>query len=757
MLITMDLIQILLVFAFTGNIVLTFIIFLAFIETRRIYLLSFSTFAFSLFLWGITIYNFREASSVEQSIYWARLLYATASFIPLTFAFFTRDFLLTKSSVFNTFFGFGVIAAVAFALLSLYGDLVYSVEFNLSEEKTIIFKDGYFLFNIYIPALFMISFIQLWKKLVNSTKIQEKKQISTFLYGSLLVSSIGMTTNLVLPTLGVFTFNWMGQVSTIFWLTIIIYSIFKHSLFEIRFIFARLIYFALGAIIVLFIYYLALAIQVTIFGNPQDPKTIILAIPIALLFIYIYDNYKNFVTDRISANIINPGWDPKEEIVKFNEEVGKLLMYQEIILLLKNTLRATVNPIEITIYVDLEHGEKYIDPVENISKNTDNIKNLMNWCHKIDYYPLMIDELELYFPRNLEPYKDEIEKVIEDMKANNIQIILPIYNVQKVSGLMMLSRKHTGGIYTAIQRRFLQGLCATTALALTRSSLYEEVKDFNESLQQKINQATIEIAEKNAKLEESLRVERDMLDILGHELRTPITTVRNILGTIKIMWDAKTLDDDKMNLYLDMANENIRREVSLLETILASAKIDNDKLDLNREKVDAKDVVEDSILAHARMAESKGLELINEIPDEEILLIADRIRIQQVLDNLVSNALKYTKYGKVTIKLEQSDDTVTMSVTDTGEGISAEDLNKLGQKFFRVKNFVKSEGKLGDRQIVRPGGTGIGLYVVFQLVKAMQGKIEVTSQLGEGSTFSVILPRYSPEKLQNMLSITKQS
>jgi signal transduction histidine kinase len=157
------------------------------------------------------------------------------------------------------------------------------------------------------------------------------------------------------------------------------------------------------------------------------------------------------------------------------------------------------------------------------------------------------------------------------------------------------------------------------------------------------------------------------------------------------------------------------------------------------------------------MAESKGLELINEIPDEEILLIADRIRIQQVLDNLVSNALKYTKYGKVTIKLEQSDDTVTMSVTDTGEGISAEDLNKLGQKFFRVKNFVKSEGKLGDRQIVRPGGTGIGLYVVFQLVKAMQGKIEVTSQLGEGSTFSVILPRYSPEKLQNMLSITKQS
>src|SRR6185369_11816717 len=84
-------------------------------------------------------------------------------------------------------------------------------------------------------------------------------------------------------------------------------------------------------------------------------------------------------------------------------------------------------------------------------------------------------------------------------------------------------------------------------------------------------------------------------------------------------------------------------------------------------------------------------------------------------------------------------------VTDTGEGIPEADIPKLGTKFFRANMYLKSDGKIGDRKIVRPGGTGIGLYVVFQIVKFMYGEVKVTSKVGEGSTFSFTVLKYTPE------------
>ncbi|RMD77490.1 hypothetical protein D6810_00785 [Candidatus Dojkabacteria bacterium] len=605
-------------------------------------------------------------------------------------------------------------------------------------------------YNIHIPLFFLASFFILFLKLGQTNNFREKKQITTLLLGSIITSTVGMTTNLILPTMRVFDLNWVGQITTVVWVLFIFYAIFRYGLFEIRFILARLMYFTLGSLIVIVIYYGVVIFQTAIYGSPLNPSTLLLGIPISLGFIYIYDLYKKSVSEKVSSLILNPGWDPKDVLIKFNEDVSVLLNYEEIILLLKLTIRQTLNPLDFVIYIELDNGQKYFEPKEYSHKLPKSFEGLFVWWKEIEYKPIQVEEVELEFPEDFLDKKNEVLQVIEEMKANNMQIIIPIFNSERMLGIVMLSRKDSGLIYTSWQKKFLQSLCSTTALGLQRANLYQEVKDFNKSLQEKIKAATYEIEEKNKKLAESLRIERDMLDILGHELRTPITTVRNLLGMIKIMWDKRVLDDTKMETYIEMANESIRREISLLETILASAKIDNEKLELSKEKVDVFDVVNDSFIAYQQMADSKGIKLIKELPNERTYCLADRLRLQQVIDNLVSNAIKYTKYGTVTIRVYKDGENVTFSVIDTGEGISEEDMKHLGEKFFRAKNYVVTNAKIGDRQIIRPGGTGIGLYVVYQLVKYMNGKIDVKSKVGEGSTFSVTLPEYKDKSSQSI-------
>ena len=113
---------------------------------------------------------------------------------------------------------------------------------------------------------------------------------------------------------------------------------------------------------------------------------------------------------------------------------------------------------------------------------------------------------------------------------------------------------------------------------------------------------------------------------------------------------------------------------------------------------------------------------------------------------MINNAVKYTEKGGVTIDATIEKEYIKISIQDTGKGIPKSDIPKLGTKFFRTKTYIESEN--GDNfNIVRPGGTGLGLYVTFELAKKMKGRIEVKTQEGKGSTFTVYLPKYDIKKI----------
>ncbi|GAB4156926.1 MAG: hypothetical protein Fur003_0450 [Candidatus Dojkabacteria bacterium] len=324
--------------------------------------------------------------------------------------------------------------------------------------------------------------------------------------------------------------------------------------------------------------------------------------------------------------------------------------------------------------------------------------------------------------------------------------IYRILNInESIRVLIVLGGKKGLRAYTSNDIDLVENILPSLTAALNRAILYKSVQDFAKTLQQKVDEATMDLQEKNATLQQLRDRERDMMDIMGHELRTPLTIIKMTLGILK----AKS-DKDKAKFkpkefeeYYKRLKEAADREVNLLETMLSSTKLDAKRMEIHMEKVDILPMIRDSILAHESKATDKGLKLEFEDPGKPVEVFADRIRLPEVVDNLINNAIKYTDKGYVKILLENDKKFLKFAVEDSGRGIPKEAISKLGTKFFRVKQHLeKVHNSDNSNNIVRPGGTGLGLYVTFGLLELMGGKINVESELGKGSTFTAYIQRY---------------
>jgi two-component system phosphate regulon sensor histidine kinase PhoR len=172
--------------------------------------------------------------------------------------------------------------------------------------------------------------------------------------------------------------------------------------------------------------------------------------------------------------------------------------------------------------------------------------------------------------------------------------------------------------------------------------------------------------------------------------------------------------------------------LALVDDLLTMSRLEQVNQSHTLEPVSVEDAVSDVLHLFEAEAEMNGVSLHAKLGPESLTVMADGEELRRVLTNLISNAIKYNREsGSVTVDAEPVGATVRISVTDTGMGIPAECVPKLGQEFYRVKT-------ARTRHIV---GTGLGLSVVKRIVEAHHGRLEVASQQGEGSTFTVFLPR----------------
>jgi signal transduction histidine kinase len=177
------------------------------------------------------------------------------------------------------------------------------------------------------------------------------------------------------------------------------------------------------------------------------------------------------------------------------------------------------------------------------------------------------------------------------------------------------------------------------------------------------------------------------------------------------------------------ARKQIKRVARLFEDIKTLQRYDFDKSFINRKKIDLKQLIEEAEQAYQPIAQKKGLELIAK-DISSCKVNADPDKLEQVLDNLISNAIKYTLTGTVEVGFEKKEEVVEVYVKDTGPGIGQEHLDRLFDRFYRTDK-ARSRDK---------GGTGLGLSVVKGILNAHQSEIKVESKEGSGSKFYFTLP-----------------
>ncbi len=257
---------------------------------------------------------------------------------------------------------------------------------------------------------------------------------------------------------------------------------------------------------------------------------------------------------------------------------------------------------------------------------------------------------------------------------------------------------------------------------------YEELQRRNEALQAA-----------NEELKELDQLKSEFVSMVSHELRAPLT---NINGSIELMLADGDMDPESQRTMLRIIGEQSARLTRLVQGILNVSRIEARKLEIHPQAVDVRPLMEKVI---ENLAQRENIHEF-ELPESPLPLVwADPDRLEEILANLIDNAVKYSPEGG-TIKLSarESDGRLIISVTDPGVGIPAKELDKIFEKFHRVDR--------GDARTTY--GHGLGLYISKRFIEAHGGDIWVESKLGKGSTFSFTLPLATPEQLKSKAGVS---
>jgi signal transduction histidine kinase/CheY-like chemotaxis protein len=323
-------------------------------------------------------------------------------------------------------------------------------------------------------------------------------------------------------------------------------------------------------------------------------------------------------------------------------------------------------------------------------------------------------------------------KMLDQSRSPRSLMVQPLATPQRVVGAMTLSRQRVDP-YTELDAAILKVITNQAAIAIDNGRLYEQL------------QAHLgELETANAQIAEVSRLKSEFLANMSHELRTPLNA---ILGFSELLRDdlAGKITEKQRKDCLDNIYNSGRHLLSLINDVLDLTKIEAGRMDLVYEEFGVESAVREVLNVLRSLAIKKDIEVASSVEPSDALLIADKNKFKQVLYNLLSNAIKFTPpAGKVGLRAKASEETLTLTVQDSGIGIPSELQHKIFGAFYQVQSASNREYP----------GTGLGLALTRKLVELHGGTIDFQSAAGQGTTFTVQLPlKPGPSKRNRVLVV----
>lgn len=571
------------------------------------------------------------------------------------------------------------------------------------------------IFTIYLTLLLLAStakFIQNYKRARGLSKLQMKY----LFFGIFVFMLINLFVHVVLSYLiGSVEYYKIGNYSAIFFVLFLAIAIIKHRLMDIRLIIARTVAYTI-LIITFTLMYIGLITNLEKFLLPTHTYPNQLGIPalVTIILLFCFQPIHHLINKITSSIFYQDSYDTHTFINFISEQI-------------RNNVRLTllINPIidAITQTLHIEGAQCIVASHNNIISKY-SLKPLI-----ADPSPSTLHNLNSMTTGGVIIFDELEESSFKDfLRQYCIGALMPLKTSVASHGFILLGEKQSGQAYTAQDIEVLNILTNQISVAIQNALSYEEINQFNQILQQKIDQATQDLKNANKSLKHLDKLKDEFVFIATHELKNPVTAMRGYLSLLQegVFGEIPESMQEPIN-QLQASNQQL---VELVNDLLQVARSEAKTLTIHTEPVNLCpliDVVKDTLKP---LSDQKYLTVIHHCVHPTPQVLADPQRVKEIINNLLSNAIKYSNTGTITISHQVKTDRLITHVADQGIGISAADQKKLFTRFFRVEE----EATQGIP------GTGLGLFIVKQLLEKMGGNIWVSSEKGVGSTFSFSLP-----------------
>jgi len=343
------------------------------------------------------------------------------------------------------------------------------------------------------------------------------------------------------------------------------------------------------------------------------------------------------------------------------------------------------------------------------------------------------------------------EEALKKIEQEDFDLVLTDMKMPKMDGLQLISEIAKFKPETLMVLLTGHGTIESTLEAMKRGAsdylpkpinLDEMLMRLRKVLEERqrfisLKDYAAELERANQELKKIDEMKSEFVSVASHELRTPLAAIKN---AVQLMLQGRTGEiNENQAKFLSMAERNINRLTGILNSLLDLSRIESGNIRLKFEELDLRGPIEFILSSLKPQADARSIQFKMDIPEELPLVYGDRDKLEQILTNLVGNAIKFTPEGgeiSVSAKPFEEEGMVAISVRDSGLGIPADQLDKIFEKFHQVEDSLR-------RSIT---GTGLGLAITKGLVEAQQGKIWVESEVGKGSTFTFTLPMSQGEK-----------
>lgn len=524
--------------------------------------------------------------------------------------------------------------------------------------------------------------------------------------------------NLILPLLGSYTYIGIGPVFVLPVALVFFYAIVRHSLFDIRLAMVRSVAYSFILTSLIAAYFgLALLASMMIQGEFLDSTQLVISFGLALLLTMLFQPIKKFY-DRFTSRVFyRNDYDSDEFYSRLNQ---KLSTPSD----LRGLLESASTEIGQTMHADQSFFFVWYGDKQHMAAGSKHHERLtLEEIAILDRYIMEVGDATIITALTV-----ETATVSRILTRHKIAITLPLVFNNVVLGYAFLGDRHTGD-YNHRDIRVLETAADTLLIAVQNALSVQEVKELNETLQQRIDEATKELRASNAQLQRLDEAKDEFVSMASHQLRTPLTSVKGYISMV-LEGDAGTISDAQRHL-LNEAFTSSERMVHLINDFLNVSRLQTGKFMVDRRAIDLAKVTGQEVDSLKTTAGAHDLKLKYRKPSHFPILYIDEGKIRQVIMNFIDNAIYYSsEFSTITVELVVEDSDAVLRVHNEGIGVPESEKAHLFTKFFRATNARKQ----------RPDGTGVGLFLAKKVITSHGGSMVFESAPNEGTTFGFRLP-----------------